>query len=149
MIIDIGDRVTAENNLRESEDRYKELINNINDVVYSTDFTGKFTYVSPIIKNISGYDESEVLGKNFSSFVYWKDLPSLLLRFKDILTTDRLKPAKFRIVKKDGEALWVQTSSRPIVKEGRAVGIRGIISDIDNRKKQNWNCLIKKKSLKK
>jgi len=51
--------------LRKSEERYRDLIENINDVIYATDKQGIVTYISPVVESVAGYNPSEIIGRAF------------------------------------------------------------------------------------
>jgi len=119
---------------KECEDRYRETLGNLNDSIYIADSEGTIKFISTVIKTITGFEEKEVVGKKILSFVYPDDLPAVTERLKKILEGQKLGPLEFRITKKDGGNIYIQTHSRPILKDGKIVGINGIISDISVRK---------------
>jgi len=71
---DISERKRAEDTLRESEAKYRDLVENISDVIYSIDKNGVMTYISPAIESIVGYSPSEIIGKPLIEFFYKEDL---------------------------------------------------------------------------
>ena len=115
------------------ENRYRHLIENINEVVLTMDQHGFFTYVTTSVKNLFGYDPSDLLGRSYIDFLFPDDIPFLTRRFKDVLAGN-IKASEYRILKKTGEAWWVQSSSRPLYYQGRPVGLQMVMSDINNRK---------------
>ena len=60
--------------VRESEERYRSLVENINDVAYSLDNNGVFNYVSPVIFPKTGFSQKEILNHHFTEFVHPDDL---------------------------------------------------------------------------
>ncbi len=81
VIRDISERKNEQRKLFESEERYRTLVENINDVHAILDIKGFITYVSPSVERLSGYTPAEIIGKNFSGFVYPEDIPDVLDRF--------------------------------------------------------------------
>ncbi|MFO8132461.1 MAG: PAS domain S-box protein [Thermoplasmatota archaeon] len=134
---DISARVTAQQALRESEEKYRDMVENINDVLYTTDMEGTITYISPVIAQMSGYTPGEVVGKPFTDFVHEDDVPRIRERFKQIISGDRdgrPSPDEYRITVASGDVRWVRTSSRPIFEDGDVVGLRGVMTDVTGRK---------------
>lgn len=129
----VSDRKKAEEALIRSEELYRELVENINDIVFSLDLKGSFTYVNPVVEQVLGYKPSEVVGCLFRDYIYEEDLPRLLSSFKDVLK-GVIHPDEFRVLRKDGELRWVRSSSRPIRVKDEVIGIRGIASDVTERK---------------
>ena len=127
------ERQRAEAALRESEAQYRELVENINDVIFAVDENGLLTYFSPVIESIAGYNPSEVIGRSFTEFIYPEDLPAVLNNFGRVLA-QQPEPLEYRIQTKPGKIVWVRTSSRPIIVGGKAVGLRGMMTDISGRK---------------
>ncbi len=122
-----------ERELRESEEKYRYLVENINDVIYALDKRGAITYISPVIEAVLGYQPQEVIGRPFVDSVYEEDLPLIKERFQEVLD-GKLGPAEYRLLSKSGEIRWVRSSSRPIVEDNSVVGLRGVLVDITERK---------------
>jgi two-component system cell cycle sensor histidine kinase/response regulator CckA len=118
---------------RRAVENYRALVENLNDVVFSLDAEGRFSYVSPIIESISGYTVPEVVGRPFTSFVHPDDLPSLQKSFANTAAGVEA-PFEFRVFSKNGKVLWCRSSSRRVVSGDRVVGISGIVQDITERK---------------
>ncbi len=131
---DITERKKAEKLLRASEEKYRALVENINDVLYALDKEGTITYVSPVVERLSKYKISDLIGKPFTQLIYPDDLPDLLDRFSGLMS-GQLKPWEFRVLDKDGRIIFVQTSSRPQYEDGKVVGITTLMTDITERKR--------------
>jgi PAS domain S-box-containing protein/putative nucleotidyltransferase with HDIG domain len=123
----------TEESLRQNEAKYRDLVENLNDVIFTVDLQGTLTYVSAPARQVIGYAPDELVGRSFQEIIHLDDLPGLNQRFREILEND-ITPWEFRFRTKDGEIRWARTSSRPIVESGRSVGIRGVLSDITGRK---------------
>jgi len=130
---DITERKQAIEKLRESEEKYRDLVEDINDIIYATDESGIVTYISPAIEPISDYTPSEIIGRPFSEFVYEEDLPYMMEQFqRDI--SGHAEPREYRMVTKSGDVRWVRTSSRPFLQGRRVMGLRGVLTEITERK---------------
>jgi PAS domain S-box-containing protein len=114
---------------------YKELVENLSEVLYATDIQGLVTYVSPNVFRIGGYTQAEIIGRPFTDFVSPKDLPGRLEAFQRILNGSN-EPTEYRYVAKDGRLIWVRTRARPIIRSGRTIGLQGVLVDITERRER-------------
>ena len=128
LVQDITDRREAEDALRRSEERYRVLVENLNDVVFAVDPSGYFTYISLRISELAGYLPEEIVGEHFSRFVHPHDRAGLLADWERT-TTGQLGTYEFRIMTKQGNELYVRTSSRPRFEHGDLAGLTGIMTD--------------------
>jgi PAS domain S-box-containing protein len=146
MAIDIHDRKIAEEALRESEQKYRQLVENIHEVIYATDEKGVMTYVSPAIETFTGFSTSEIVGRHFSEFIFKDDFKRIVDRFGEALVGQQ-RPTEYRILKKSGEPSWVRTFSKPI-REGEEVkGLQGVLSDISEQKNAEAALKMREKEL--
>ncbi|HSR49969.1 MAG TPA: PAS domain S-box protein [Acidobacteriota bacterium] len=118
---------------QESELNFRDLVESVNDIIFSLALDGTILYISPVSEQITGFHPSEVMGRPFHSFVHEEDLESLEKSFKRTLSGD-LDPMEFRIMTKEGEMRWVRSSSRPVRRQGDVVGVRGVMADITERR---------------
>lgn len=120
--------------LAESEARYRSLVENINDVIYSLDLKGTVTYISPVIRNISGLTPEEIIGRHFEEHIHPDDRAMLVeAYYRDL--AGQVEPHEFRFRKKDGSFLFARAFSRPLLEDSRVVGLTGVMSDITDRKR--------------
>jgi len=130
---DITERKRAEEELRESKERYRQLTEEINDAIYTVDQDGNVTYVSPVIEWLIGYSPSEIMGRSFAEFMHEEDLPHAIEGFERTLSGHSTED-EYRFHIKSGEIRWMGTSNRPIFAGDRVVGARGTLTDITERK---------------
>ena len=128
---DLLERRTQE--LRASEERYRTLVENMNNIVYTLDETGRITYVTPNVESLSGYKASDVLGKPFTDFVYPPDVPLARSRFKAILSGN-MQMGEYRFVFHSQEVVWVRVSARSMVDSGTVTGVQGFLVEITDLK---------------
>ena len=131
---DITTSKQVEEALRKSEKKYRDLVENISDVIYFTNKNGVMTYISPAIESVLGYSPSEIIGKPFTEFIYEEDLPRMKKRFEEILS-GLIKPSEYRLLNKSGEIRWISASSKPVFRENQVIGIQGVLTDITEHKR--------------
>lgn len=131
---DITDRKKTEEELHRSETKYRSLVENLNDVIFTLDLQGRFTYISPVIERISSYGVEEVIGSEFIQFIHPDDLPALSTSFGRIME-GKIEPFEFRVKDKTGAVRFVRTYSRPVLEGNTITGFTGIMTDITDRKR--------------
>lgn len=129
---EIAGRRRVEAALRRSVEAYRALVENVNDVIFSLDTQGVFTYISPAIERFAGYAVNEIEGQPFARFVHPDDLPGLQVSFGRTLS-GALEPYEFRVFARDGSILHVRAFSRILREEGRMAGLTGVMTDITAR----------------
>jgi PAS domain S-box-containing protein len=121
-------RRKAEEALAESEEKYRDLVENINDVLFAVGSDGRITYISPRV-NQFGYTPDDVIGRPLSAFIVADDLPGVEERFH-LIENGEHSPFEFRILDGAGKPRIVRTSSRPSFTGGQFSGIHGVMTDI-------------------
>ena len=129
---DITARKRAEEELQRSEQKYRELVENINDVVYTVDLEGRIGYLSPSALNIFS-DAETLVGRQFLELVDPRDISVARKAWDDVMH-NRLKANEYRLCLQPGQTIWVRTSSRPAYRNGTLVGVVGVLADITERK---------------
>ncbi|MFH0816572.1 MAG: PAS domain S-box protein [Methanobacteriota archaeon] len=130
--VDVTARKSAEKKLKNSMELYKDLVENINDVIFSVDAEGKITYISPPVKALAGYEPEELIGKTVFRFIHPDDRERVSEKFQRAVHSGS-GILEYRILTKGGETRWVSGNSRPRMKDGRTVGFRGVLLDITKR----------------
>jgi PAS domain S-box-containing protein len=131
--IDVTDQTAAKEALRKSEEKYRELVENINDVLYAVDREGMIAYVSPVIESVLGYRSDELIGKRFLDYIYHQDRARLKSDFARAIEVAG-KPGEYRFLDKAGETKWCRVNSRPISEGDEKIGIQGVLVDISRSK---------------
>lgn len=131
---EIADHTRAREALLKSEEKYRALVENINDVIFILDTRGCFSYISPSIEQVSGYTPEEIIGKQFTFFVHPDEIPFLMSELSKTLSGQHT-PHEFRTFDKFGNIHFVRTSGRLIIEGGAVTGISGIMIDITEQKR--------------
>lgn len=122
--------------LKQSEQRYRELVDNANCAVIVIEPTGYLSFVNPKFCEMMGYTMEEVKKLHFSKLVHPEDLAMVTQNFKKKLSGQQTpKSHKFRALTKPGDAIYVDYESSVIKRKGRIVGIQAVINDITDWKK--------------
>lgn len=133
VMVDVTDYKRIGEALRQSEEKYRELIENISDTIYALNEKGDLTYISPSVGLLGGYAPLELIGRNFSEMVCDEDLP--IVREGVMKTLSGIAESiEFRVLAKSGDIIWLQASGRPIFTDGRITGLSGVLTNITKRK---------------
>jgi len=130
----IAERKRAEEALRESEERYRELFENARDAIYVHDLDGHYTSVNRAAETLSGYTRDEILGRHFTSFVAKEHIGHASNCLLAKLEKEGETTYEVEVIAKDGRRVPVEVSSRAIYENGVIVGVQGTARDITERK---------------
>lgn len=126
-----GDLSTA---LRASDERFRELFENANDVVFMTDLAGNFLSMNRAGERVTGYSGDEIRAMNFGALV----APEHAAVLRQMLQAKHGDAERARyeleIVTKDERRVPLEISTRPIVREAEPVGVQGIARDVTDRR---------------
>jgi len=135
--IDTTSRNQAEKALKESEEKYRTILENIEDGYYEVDIAGNFTFFNDSICKTFGYTNDELMGMNNRECTEKETAKRLYKTFNRVYKTG--KPTRivdFEIMRKDVTRRHVEASVSLMKDlEGNATGFRGIVRDITSRKK--------------
>jgi two-component system cell cycle sensor histidine kinase/response regulator CckA len=134
--IDITESKKAEQALRESEERFRELAELMPETVFEVDLEGKLTFVNRNAFSYFGYTRQDFQkGLNSFEMIVARERERARKNAAKILNGEKLDINEYTALRKDGSTFPVIIHSALIFKEGRPVGFRGFIVDITNRKK--------------
>jgi len=130
---DVSSRKEMEASLTENEERYRNLVENMSEVIFSTDDKGALTYVSPATEQMTGFKPHEITGRPLFEFLHPADIPRITEQFKGIISGIS-RPEEYRLLTKQGEFFWVNTHAQPIYENKRVIGLQGVLTNITDRK---------------
>lgn len=134
---DVTERKEAEEALRESELKYRTILNTIEEGYYEVDIKGSFTFFNDSMRHMLGYEKGELEGLNYREYMSKENAEKVFLTFNEVFRTEiPTKTLDWQLIRKDGSTIDIETSiSLKKTKSGTAAGFYGIARDITERKK--------------
>lgn len=138
IVRNITNKKTAENTLKESEERFRNLTDSLPQTIFEINKELRITYANKTAYNMFLYSHEDINnGLTMDRIVYPKDMINVIDRFQRVLAGDKFEFSGMEItaVRKDGSYFPCLVYASPIIKEGQAIGIRGILVDNTERNK--------------
>ena len=132
--MDITERVLAEEALRESEERYRDLIENANDLIQSVGPDGSFQYVNRAWMRTMGYGPEEVSSLTIFDVLH-PECSECSSEFRNIVFGDKEGRIEVRLLTKDRREIIAEGNINAVFHGGKRLATRGIFRDITERKK--------------
>ncbi|HEV2706701.1 MAG TPA: PAS domain S-box protein [Pyrinomonadaceae bacterium] len=134
--IDITERIRMEEALRESEERYRSLLENANDIIYSHDLQGNYLTINRACAEVTGYTREEILGGlNIKQVVVPEHLELAAQMMEQKLRDPSPTVYEIDILTKDRRRLTLEVSTRIAQGDGRRPVVEGIARDVTDRKR--------------
>lgn len=131
----ITEKKKSEELLKESEERYRSMIENSTDIVYMLDTQGKITYINPAAEKCSGSNKEQIIGKRFDFMLSSDEISRVRSIFERTLQGEK-NNYEARINKPDKSTLLLSISTAPIYKEGKIIGTVSFAKNITEQKIQ-------------
>jgi PAS domain S-box-containing protein len=131
---DITERKRAEQELSKSEERYRDMVENAHDIIYSHDLEGNYTSINKAGERITGYTREEALRMNLTQTVapeYLEKARQMLVRK---LADEEITVYDLEIIAKDGRRIAVEVNTRLVYQNGVPVAVQGIARDVTERR---------------
>lgn len=145
---DISDIREMEKRIIESENKFRKIIEEAGDVLYTTNAHGQFVYINPRVNVLTEYTEEELIGKHFSVLISpeWKNdvIAYYKTQFQNRVYETRME---FTILTKSGKEKWVEQVVIMHAVNGFIHGFQCIVRDITERKKTNLLLAAQKKTI--
>ncbi|MBI5570369.1 MAG: PAS domain S-box protein [Desulfomonile tiedjei] len=131
---DITERWHAEEQLRESEEEFRRIIDNLQDVFYRATMDGTLIFLSPALERVLGFKPEEWVGLNVAELYV---NPSDRIDFVELIVENGfVNDFQTRLKHKNGGVVWISTSARLFKnRDGTTAGVEGIVRDISDRKR--------------
>jgi PAS domain S-box-containing protein len=130
----LEERERAEDAVRQGEERYRELVENANDIVFTLDLEGYVTSINQAVETMTGYSQTELLGMNMTGFLTPESVDTAHLMTKRKLAGEERTNYEVDVRTKDGHPLTLEISSRLLISQGKPAGIQGVARDITTRR---------------
>ena len=136
---DITDQSRAEDALRESEEKFRALVESTSDWIWEADVTGLFTYVSPKVSDLLGYEQGEVLGKRIYDFTTPEEADRISAQLGEIVSKrEPMRELEHVVISKAGREVILEINGVPVINsKGVLLGYRGIARDISELKRNH------------
>jgi PAS domain S-box-containing protein len=133
---DITERKQAEEALAKSEERYRSVLEQMEEAYYEVDIAGNFTFFNDATCRQLGYSREELMGMNYRVYTFKDDVQHVYEAFNQVYRTGKsYKGLPVVRIRKDGSRLSTETSAFPLRNErGDIIGFRGIASDVTEHK---------------
>jgi two-component system sensor histidine kinase/response regulator len=134
IVRDITERILAEEELRRSEEKYREIIESIQEGYYEVDLKGSYTFVNSAMCNIRGYTKEELIGMNNREYMDEETSRMVYKIFNEVYKTGKPSKGSWVIYDK-AEGKRYGESSVLLMKDsgGKPIGFRGLMRDITDR----------------
>jgi PAS domain S-box-containing protein len=132
---DITGRRLAEESLRQSEERYRELVDNMNDGLFVVDLQGRYQFVNRTIVNRSGIPAEHFMHINQSDILTPDEAARVARLYERLAQGEEIPSFEFSYFARDGRKLTIEVRPRLIRTDGRVVAVQGLSQDITDRKR--------------
>ena len=133
-IEDITERKRSEAELRKSEERYRELVENARDIIYEHDLAGKYTVANKAAEQITGYSVAEILTLNTVQTIAPEFIDKAQQMLMRKLAGETVTAYEIEVIAKDGHRVALDVNSRLVFQNGVPIGVQGIARDVTERK---------------
>lgn len=145
---DVTERKKVEKALYESEQKYRNMIENIDDGYFEVDLEGNFQFVNRYLCERVAYRTGELLGKNFRTMMDEENAERVRKTFHLAYKTGKtIRDAEWYVRHRDGSQIAVESTVIPIKENDEVIGFRGIVRDITARKKAELALQASEKNL--
>ena len=132
-LLDITSQVKTMEELQESQEKYQNLAEDINDAIFELDASWRVAYISPIIWQITEFSRDYYLNCKFIDFIFNADKINVLKKISNLRHSEQQTSVEFRTKTKSGDLIWIRSSIR-VINKNKAPRIRGTVTNINKQK---------------
>ncbi len=150
IVRDVTERVTTEQALKESESKYRNILEGIEEGYYETDLNGRYTFMNDSMCRITGFSREEMTGMSYRSCMDEENARRVFEAFTQVFTSgEPMKGFGWEFTRKDGSTVQVESSILLIRDpQGHSAGFKGILQDVSVRKKAQEETRLLEEKLK-
>lgn len=138
---------TAHEALQASEERYRELFENANDVIFLHDLKGKILAINRVAEQLTGYSRDEVLGESFERLIAPESREQIQDTVRAHLGGSTTQHYELAILSRFGIRRFLEVSTRVLYRRGHPLAIQGIGRDVTDRKQAQQRLLESSREL--
>ena len=135
LMLEIQERKQMEAALREGEQKYRDLFENANDIIYTHDLQGNYTSVNKTCEKIVGYTSAEALSMNVAQIIAPEYFEEATRRLVQKTTELSASVYELGIIAKDGHTVILEVNSRLVCEDGKPTGVQGMARDVTERRR--------------
>jgi PAS domain S-box-containing protein len=124
----------AEHALRQSEERYRSLVENAHDIVYTRDMAGRVTSLNRAGEAILGYAREEAVGRDIDTVLAPESKDAVAETARLDAAGESATPREVTVVAKDGRRVVLEVIARTVYERGRPAAVQGVARDVTDRK---------------
>jgi len=120
---------------KRAEEQLRVTVENTHDIIFQLSPLGIIQYVSPKVKEIYGYEPEGLIGKHLKVTTPARELPRALKLFKSVLSGETIGNFEIDQLDANGEIVPMEINSAPVRKDGKIIGVQGIMRDVTERRR--------------
>ena len=134
---DITDRKQSEESLRQSEEKYRTILKEIQEGYFEVDLAGNFTFFNDSLSRLLGYSQEELMGMSYHQYTDKEYSKELFQAFNEVYNTGKpTEGVDWQVIRKDGTKRYAEASvSLRVDSSGKPIGFRGIARDVTEQRK--------------
>lgn len=130
---DVTEKKRLEQELRESELRYRDMFDNAQDPMFTIDINGSFLAINNAGLDVLDVKKDEIIGTNLSSWLTKECMEEARYRLAQITRGESLGAIIYEMIRKDGKHIWVEIKGRPIIEGNEIKCLHGIARDVTEK----------------